>query len=396
MASPTLVWRRGRSTKLLWRHYCVCILCIKMNDDLDSMLRAAGLPAALSATFANEELTTALLRTMGRKNLLVNLSELGLTAYEAKRLADVLVSSRPSPRAHTAAEPAVPATKNGAVPLKPPSEPSPLVICADHGLCNRLRAVLSYREVAQREGRRLVVVWRRDMQCNGEFLDCFAPIAGVRFVREPPAFAPNPERVNHCHHAIIGTPAEVEGYGLLRPWPNVKALIDARVAALRPRFVAAHIRRTDMAIWAATEPQSRYATETTDACFDDFLQSFPHHWVYVATDCAATRARFAATTYAERMPAAAAPAQHEDPNRHRQTSLAEAVVELYVCVASDAFMGSYGSSFSNAIAHLRALAGGGDRAAADRHTLMHEGDWAGRGWCGPALREPRVGGSGAR
>ena len=53
---------------------------------------------------------------------------------------------------------------------------SPMIICTDHGLCNRLRAVLSYRQVAQAEGRELIVVWRSDAQCNGYFLDCFAPL----------------------------------------------------------------------------------------------------------------------------------------------------------------------------------------------------------------------------
>ena len=83
-----------------------------------------------------------------------------------------------------------------------------MVVCANHGLCNRLRVVLSYRQVAQREARRLVVVWQRDMQCNGEFLDCFQPLAGVRFLRTPPPWE---------HVAPPGAPACEPGSGCGRP-----------------------------------------------------------------------------------------------------------------------------------------------------------------------------------
>lgn len=338
--------------------------------DLSTVLRAACLPETLLNVLDEEELTVDLLRSMSTRNLLSSLAELGLSAGEASRLADVLTAP-PAPRV---APPA---------PVPSSSEPPPMVICADHGLCNRLRAVLSYREVAQRQGRKLVVVWQRDMQCNGEFLDCFAPLPGVRFVREPPSWAPAPDRVNHCHHEI-GTAAEAAGYALLQPSPTLRALIDARVHECVP-FAAVHVRRTDMTVWAATQPNGRYAAETTDAAFDAFLEAHPQHRVYVATDCGATSARFA-QRYARRL-AACAPSTSYQQHKHRQTSLIDAVVDLFCCAAAEHFMGSYGSSFSDAIVHVRAARGNGGKD--DRHAIEPQEDWAGRQWSLPGLRELR-------
>ena len=261
-----------------------------------------------------------------------------------------------------------------------------MVICADHGLCNRLRAILSYREMARREQRRLVVVWQRDQQCNGEFLDCFAPIDGVRFVREPPSWAPAPPRVNHAHHAILGTEAEVSGYALLHPSPSVRTVVDARVRECTP-YVAVHIRRTDMSLWAGIEPNSRYVMEvaSTNARFDEFLEeAHPGLKVYVATDCSETHGRFA-SRYAARM---RAPPPDYQPQRHRQTSLMDAAVDLFACAEARHFMGSYGSSFSDAILHLRTVRG--RTSVGDRHDVAPDQDWDHREWAGPALRTLRV------
>ena len=52
----------------------------------------------------------------------------------------------------------------------------------------------------------------------------------------------------------------------------------------------------------------------------------------------------------------------------RQTPLADAVVDLFCCAAADVFKGSYYSSFSETIAHLRAVSG--------RTSAEDEVEWA--------------------
>ena len=120
----------------------------------------------------------------------------------------------------------------------------PVVICVDHGLCNRLRAVLTYGLMAQNDGRELVVVWKADAECNGHFLDCFQPLPGVRFVREAPSWAPTPDLVNNAHPEV-GIADEIQAYECLAPTAAIAAAVSARVGRLSP-FVAVHVRRTDL------------------------------------------------------------------------------------------------------------------------------------------------------
>lgn len=58
-------------------------------------------------------------------------------------------------------------------------ERSPLSVVAEAGLCNKLRVMLSYREVAQAEGRHLVVIWAQGGFCPAQFSDLFEPISGM-------------------------------------------------------------------------------------------------------------------------------------------------------------------------------------------------------------------------
>ena len=82
----------------------------------------------------------------------------------------------------------------------------PMVIAVAEGLCNRLRAVLSYRLVAHEAGRPLHVVWAKDGFCPGYFDELFLPIPGVRFVKALPA-----DRTASSVHVATDTHASVKG-----------------------------------------------------------------------------------------------------------------------------------------------------------------------------------------
>ena len=165
----------------------------------------------------------------------------------------------PLPRTSVVATPSVdaaPSCPPAAVadaPLQKPFASRPMFICVQEGLCNRIRAVLSYWQVAQLEQQELIVAWPANEFCNGEFLDLFEPIKGIRFVFTPDDL-PNglrlgakalrgphmpcarsctqictctctcnlrsvtPESVVfECHPRIKGTAAEAKGYAHLVP-----------------------------------------------------------------------------------------------------------------------------------------------------------------------------------
>ena len=99
-------------------------------------------------------------------------------------------------------------------------------------------------------------------------------------------------------------------------------------------------------------------------------EELPEHRIFIATDNAATQ-----DALVRRYGARAVTNQPICRTRHvRQTTLVDAVVDLLVCTKSDRFMGSFGSSFSDTIAHLRSVSG---RACpGDSHAFM--------GWPSPA------------
>ena len=223
-----------------------------------------------------------------------------------------------------------------------------LVIEAERGLCNRLRAVLSYAQVAAAEGRQLLVVWRADAECNGHFDSCFAPLAGVRFTTRAPAWDPSPELASCCH-PNVGAANEIASFARLVPIAVIAATVAEHVRALGA-FVSVHIRRTDLiahhgAVFAAS-------VQTTDALFAAFLDRYAAHNVHIASCCALTRGRFRAL-YSARLADGVPTIAHDVSGPLRQTSLADAVVDMYVCAAAEHFLGSRGSSFSDTVDFLR-------------------------------------------
>ena len=229
---------------------------------------------------------------------------------------------------------------------------SPMVIVAVEGLCNRLRATLSYRQVAHEAGRPLVVVWRKDELCPGYFLDAFLPLAGVRFVKAPPDGRPlgSLHVATDTHPAVKGKPEEAYSYAALQASDAIRTAVAEQVRACGARFAAVHVRRTDLHTWL---PVSQH---TRDTDFEGFLDDRARTGaqLYLAADNAETQRRFL-ERYGERMHVH----QHiRSSGSLRQTTLRDAVIDMLVCaVATDGFMGSHGSSYSDAIRHLRTMQG---------------------------------------
>jgi len=246
----------------------------------------------------------------------------------------------------------------------------PQLIVASEGLCNRLRAVLSYRQVAHDAGRPLLVVWRKDEFCPAHFDDLFLSIPGVRFVKLPPA-----GRSLHTlcvasdtHPAIKHSPSEAYSWAVLAPNDALRHVIAQQVDASGPRYAAVHVRRTDLHTALPKE------LHTKDGDFERFVDACRGGGgggvtggdvcnVFIAADNAHSQATLASYC-GER-------ARIHRPIRPssalRQTTLLDAVVDLYVCAAAtDGFCGSHGSSFSDAIRSLRILNGRCDSWAEHR------------------------------
>ena len=215
---------------------------------------------------------------------------------------------------------------------------------------------LSFARVARARGRRLLVAWPRTQECaHGLFTDAFEPIDGVEFVESlppgvKPQFAPPS---SDFHPDVKGTPDEDGCYALLRPNARVRAAVDAALARCGAHYASVHIRRTD-----------HWASRTTDDDFEAFIGAQPPEVnCYVATDNCDTQAAFL-----RRFPARGRVHRRFEQRGDalRQTDVADAAVDLFVCSrASAPFMGTPSSSFSDTVVRLRRV--GGREHADDRH-----------------------------
>lgn len=308
-------------------------------------------------------------------------------------------------------------SRSGLVPLRLHYDAGFIIVHALDGLCNKLRVLLSFRQYALSQQRRLVVLWTVGDKCEGTFDELFEPIEDVVIIpwRAPEergldanpaarhaAATPSPsdqskflaprgsqpedERklwaeigdviaaqqrglpaVYEVHPCVKGTEAEWRAYGLLKPKPALQEAIDRNVREFGDDgdFVAAHIRRTDHTILFGV---------TKGSSDDDFARFFQRHAnskVYLATDNAATQQdlsaqlRFADGT--SRMRALPSIGQQA---RLRHTSVEAAVVDIFTAAQARVFKGTYRSSFSDAILHLRRCTG--RTHLDDEHSLSTE------------------------
>lgn len=223
--------------------------------------------------------------------------------------------------------------------------------------------MLSYRRAFA--GRPLVVAWPANEFCDGAFLDFFQPLPGVRWAFEPDEMPAGMEvtqerMVFEAHADIKGTAAETAMYADLVPLKGVAAEVERRKPAAP--YVAAHVRRTDH--WTAGITEER---ATPDASFERFFarHAARDRRLFLATDNADTQRHLARRLAPRQL------AFHPISTRAdlRQTETRDAVVDLYVCAGAHAFAGSFGSSFSDTIAHLRAVRGVA-HPDEDEHALM--------------------------
>ena len=98
--------------------------------------------------------------------------------------------------------------------------------------------------------------------------------------------------------------------------------------------------------------------------FERFLKAHAPLPIFVATDNAETQERLR-ERFGERVQAMKPIVHASGALRH--TPLTDAVVELFTCVAARVFKGSYASSFSDTIHHVREVTG--TRHAGDEHSI---------------------------
>ena len=219
-----------------------------------------------------------------------------------------------------------------------------ITVKANCGLCNKLGVVLSYLYKANQEGKKLRVIWTVYKYCPDRFINLFENIENVEIIEIFEIFKKRNEHIdieydNMTCNGLKNNYIKDEYYKLLKPLPDIQLAIDETIKLLGNTYIACHIRRTD-----------RKKEAIDDKEYIKFINSYPLDLkIYIATDCRDTQ-----QTFIDLYPDRLIYKKIEDNNNFRQTSLQDAVKDIYVCAGATYFMRSAGT-FSYTIINLRNL-----------------------------------------
>ena len=214
-----------------------------------------------------------------------------------------------------------------------------ITVHAVGGLSNKIRVILSYLYRANKENKKLRVIWQVDNECPEVYNNLFEDIDNLEVISssnnhdyitwEPD----NQDYVNNKYHK------------LLKPIPQIQNSIDSYKQNLNNSYIACHIRRTDIVIF---NNYSWYKPKT-DQEYMKFIDSCdPTMKIYIATDNKDTQDVFI-NKYNDRIIIK----KIIPSNNLRQTSVQDAVTDIYICAGAKYFMGSIGSSFTDLINYIR-------------------------------------------
>jgi hypothetical protein len=215
-----------------------------------------------------------------------------------------------------------------------------ITVFVEWGLNNKLQTLLSYLYKANQEGKKLKVIWIINYECPDTFENLFKPIPNVEFIYMDKIDYDYKTGYKYNDDFIQET-----YYKLLQPIDSIQQEIDNTKKLLNYEYIACHLRRTD-----GWNHNTYIKDRHTDEEYMDFIDQYPQELkIYIATDCRDTQKKFI-DKYGDRL----IYKKIEDNDNLRQTSLQDAVKDMYVCADAKYFMRSPGT-FSNAILHLRNL-----------------------------------------
>jgi len=215
-----------------------------------------------------------------------------------------------------------------------------IVIKPNGGLCNYLRTIFSYYSYAQQNNEELIVIWIKTNECPGYFLDYFEQVDNIIFINDDN----NNYKIDYIGH--IGHKDYQPNYDKLYLKLEIKLIIKEKINVLNNNYIAVHIRRTDHIGYA--KKINKYID---DYDFTNFINEHINDSnLYIATDNKETYDKFK-NKYNNKVKFE----YHETFNNLRHTTLKDSIIDLYMGVYANKFMGTTFSSFSNLITNLRLI-----------------------------------------
>ena len=219
------------------------------------------------------------------------------------------------------------------------------------GLCNRLRLFSCYRERAEIEDKDIEMHWVQCLACWMPFDELFCPIPRVNFVYKK--HGKNARRSRPANSAIGLAKIEPEKlnnfYLDIVPLQHIQEEIDSLRGALGDDYTACHVRRTDIC-----RIQQKYnKVAPTDQDFFDFIEDNSSSKVFIATDNKDTQSTFERVLGDRAVFSAILSSNGSRRWPKRTTSVEHAVIDLFLCIHAENFMGTTCSSFSGFIEAYR-------------------------------------------
>ena len=126
-----------------------------------------------------------------------------------------------------------------------------LTVMLTSGLSNRVRTMLGFIHICKHFKKNLVVIWIKDEVCNGDYLDYFKPIEGVKFIQSKSLI--NNKDIDYTGQSNIDTILRNYGiqvfknnYSLISPLDSLLDVINTFVIKNNIKeCVGVHVRRTD-------------------------------------------------------------------------------------------------------------------------------------------------------
>lgn len=221
------------------------------------------------------------------------------------------------------------------------------VVLNKSGLSCYLKSMFSYYTYCKKNNIKLEIIWIETSHCNGYFLDYFEKLDDVEFVKEPSADT-------KIIYARVGR--GIDGYSYndlyifndLKLKSDMKNIISSYITTL-DKYIAIHIRRTDFTRLQKTSNIPKTNDEEFIKFIEDKLLLNNDYNIYLATDNIYTQ-----KTFLERYPDKIKIITNIENNDNvRKTTLTQAIIDIYMCVFAEHFLGTNGSSFSDLINNFR-------------------------------------------
>jgi len=214
------------------------------------------------------------------------------------------------------------------------------IVFPQGGLSNRLRVVFSYFQYCKEIKKKLVVLWIIDERCKGFFLDYFKPVNGIEFIYYSGTYwTQYMGRIDY--YGLNSHPNKYKNiYGDLILLDKIQKKVDTIKNKL-DKYISVHIRRTDL-----TQILAKFIDDNE---FIDFINKNNNYNLFIATDNRKTQ-----DTFYKLFKDKIKYIKFIDPSdKLRQTSLEQTIIDIFVCIYSNKFKGTTGSSLSDLIKTIR-------------------------------------------